>query len=101
MGGEGDKAIECAAEVGDGWAPWGLEWSQAKEAIAKLRHQATAFGRDPNSLEISLFGMSIPGEATIAEMGANGVKRFILTVLGQSREQALPQLDLLAKAYRS
>jgi probable F420-dependent oxidoreductase len=97
MGGEGDKAIECAAEVCDGWAPWGLEWSQAKEVIAKLRGQATAFGRDPDSLEISLFVMSIPEQAALAEMESNGVKRVILTVYGQTREEVLPKLDLLAK----
>lgn len=97
MGGEGNKAIECAAEVCDGWAPWGLEWSQAKEAIAKLRGQATAFGRDPDSLEISLFVMSIPEQATLAEMESKGVKRVILTVYGQTREEVLPKLDLLAK----
>ena len=97
MGGEGDKAIECAAEVCDGWAPWGLEWSQAKEAIAKLRGQATAFGRDPDSLEISLFVMSIPEQATLAEMESNGVRQVILTVYGQTREEVMPKLDLLAK----
>jgi probable F420-dependent oxidoreductase len=95
MGGEGEKAIECAAEICDGWAPWGLEWSRAKEAIVKLRRQATAFGRDPDALEISLFAMSIPDEATLAEMESTGVKRVILTVYGQSREEALPKLDLL------
>ena len=95
MGGEGDKAIECAAEVCDGWAPWGMDWPQAKQAIDKLRGQATGLGRDPHSLEISLFLMSVPEQATLADMEAHGVKRIILTVYGQSREEALPRLDLL------
>jgi probable F420-dependent oxidoreductase len=97
MGGEGDKAIECAAEVGDGWAPWGLEWSKAKEAIAKLKEQAAANGRDPSSLEVSLFNSSIPDEKTRAEMETEGVKRFILTVHAGSRDDVLPRLDQLAK----
>lgn len=100
MGGAGEKALECAAEVCDGWAPWILEWSKAKEAIAKLKQQAAANGRDPNSLEISLFEKSIPDEKTMAEMEAAGVKRIILTIFGQSREEALPRLDLLAKVNR-
>ena len=95
MGGEGAKAIECAAELCDGWAPWCMEWSQAKEAIAELKKQAAANGRDPSALEISLFEASIPEEKTIAEMEAVGVKRIILTTYGQSREKALPKLDLL------
>jgi hypothetical protein len=77
-----------------------LEWSQAKEAIAKLRSQAQANGRDPNSLEISLFNSSIPDEKTISEMEAGGVKRFILTVFADNRQAALPKLDQLAKVKK-
>ena len=97
MGGGGEKALECAAELCDGWAPWCMEWTMVKETIAKLKQQAIANGRDPNSLEISLFEASIPDKKTLEEMEAAGVKRIILTVYGQSREQALPKLDLLAK----
>lgn len=96
MGGEGKKSIECAAELCNGWAPWGLEWSKAKESIAELKKHATAKGRDPDSLEISLFEESIADKNTIAEMESAGVKRIILTIYGQNREQALPKLDLLA-----
>jgi probable F420-dependent oxidoreductase len=100
MGGEGDKSIECAAELCDGWAPWSLEWTRAKERIAELKKQAAANGRDPSSLEISLFEQSIPDQKTIAEMEVAGVTRIIMTVFGQTREEALPTLDLLAKLNR-
>jgi len=100
MGGEGKKAIECAAELCDGWAPWCMEWIKAKAAIAELKQQAIANGRDPGSLEISLFEKSIPDKKTMEEMETSGVKRIILTIYGQSREQALPTLDLLAKINR-
>ncbi len=97
MGGAGERSIECAAEVCNGWAPWLMEWPKAKEAIAELRQQAAANGRDPSSLEISLFEKSIPDKKTIAEMEMAGVQRIILTIYGQSREEALPTLDSLAK----
>lgn len=97
MGGSGEKAIECAAELCDGWAPWCMEWTKVKEAIAELKKKAAANGRDPNSLEISLFEDSIPDQKTLEEMEAIGVKRLILTLYGQNREQAIPKLDLLAK----
>ena len=97
MGGAGEKAIECAAECCDGWAPWNMEWTKVKEAIAELKKQAIANGRDPNSLEISLFEEAIPDKKTIEEMEVAGVKRMIITIFGQSREGALPMLDLLAK----
>lgn len=97
MGGEGDKAIECAAEVCDGWAPWGLEWDKAKEIIADLKQKVTASGRDPGQFEISLFEKFIPDEQILADMEAAGVKRVIVTVFGQPRDEALPTLDRLAK----
>ena len=100
MGGEGEKAIECAAQLCDGWAPWVMQWAKVKEAITKLRSQAVANGRDMNSLEISLFEKSIPDKKTMEEMEITGVKRIILTIYGQSREQALPTLDLLANINR-
>ena len=97
MGGAGDKSLECAAQICDGWAPWLLEWTKAKQAIAEIRRQAAANGRDPDSLEISLFQDSIPDPKTMEEIELEGVKRIILTIFGQSREQALPALDGLAK----
>ena len=100
MGGEGAKAIECAAEVCDGWAPWCLAWPKANAAIAELKKQTAAYGRDPDAMEISLFEKSIPEQKTIAEMEAAGVRRIILTIYGQRREEALPGLDELAKIIR-
>ena len=100
MGGSGEKSLEFAAEVCDGWAPWVMEWSKAKTAIAELKQKAAAHGRDPDSLEISLFEKSIPDEETIAEMEAAGIRRIILTIFGQDREAASPALDRLAKIIR-
>src|SRR5688572_10683775 len=48
MGGAGEKAIACAAELCDGWAPWVMEWTKVKEAITILRKQAVANGRELN-----------------------------------------------------
>ncbi len=100
MGGAGEKSIECAVELCNGWAPWLMEWPKAKESITKFKQQATANGRDPNSLEISLFKESIPDKRTIAEMETAGVKRVILALHGQSRAEALPTLDRMAKLER-
>jgi alkanesulfonate monooxygenase SsuD/methylene tetrahydromethanopterin reductase-like flavin-dependent oxidoreductase (luciferase family) len=96
MGGDSEKSLECAAEVCDGWAPWVMEWTKAREAIAGLRQQVASHGRDPNLFEISLFEKSLPDPKTRAEMETAGVKRIILTLFGGSREEALPALDQLA-----
>ena len=75
----------------NGWAPWLLEWTKVKEGIIELKNQAISYGRDPNSLEISLFEESLPDNKTIDEMETAGVKRIILTIFGQSREQEARQ----------
>ncbi|HEX5840070.1 MAG TPA: LLM class F420-dependent oxidoreductase [Anaerolineales bacterium] len=97
MGGSGEKALACAAELCDGWAPWMLEWSKAKPAIAQLQELAASYERKPDSLEISLFEGSIPDERSLAEMEESGVSKIILTIFGENREEALPKLDLLAE----
>jgi probable F420-dependent oxidoreductase len=100
MGGAGEKSLECAAEICDGCAPWLMEWRKAKETIVKIRQQAAAKGRDPAALEFSLFEKTIPDQNIMADMEEAGVKRIILTVFGQAREEALPALDQLAKLNR-
>jgi probable F420-dependent oxidoreductase len=100
MGGAGERSLEIAAELCNGWAPWVMEWATAKESIAELKRLAAATGRDPNSLEFSLFEKTIPDERSMADMERTGVNRIILTVLGGSREEALPALDRLAVINR-
>lgn len=97
MGGGGEKALECAAEVCDGWAPWLMEWQKVRESIASLKVLAERNGRDPGLLEVSVFEGAIPEPQILEEMETTGVKRMILTLLGQSRDQALPRLDELAE----
>jgi probable F420-dependent oxidoreductase len=97
MGGASKKSLECAVEVCDGWAPWVMDWTKAKEVIARLKRQVASNGRDPSSFEISLFEKSIPDPKTIAEMETAGVNRIILTIFGGSREEALPALDQFAR----
>lgn len=80
MGGGGKKAIEYAAELCDGWAPWCMEWTKGKETIIDLKRQAVANGSNPNALEISLFEESIPHQKTLEEMESAGVKRIIVTI---------------------
>ncbi len=97
MGGSGQKSLECALEVCDGWAPWLLGWPKTKAIMAELRRGAPAAGRDPDSLEMSAFEEAIPGPEILDDMEEAGLKRLIITVFARSREQALPVLDDLAK----
>lgn len=97
MGGSGQKSIECALDVADGWAPFVREWSKTREIMADMQQRAEAMGRDPASLEFFVFEDSIPNQEKLAEMEEAGIKRVVITIFGQSREEALPMLDKLAE----
>jgi probable F420-dependent oxidoreductase len=97
MGGAGQKSLECAVELCDGWAPWLLEWSKTKDAIAALRQRAAMGGRDPDSLEISVYEESIPDQKMLSEMEEAGIRRLIITIFGRNRDEAFPMLDKLAE----
>ena len=100
MCGGGEKSIECAVEVCDGWGPAELEWPTVRERFADLKRHAEAIGRDPNSIEVTLFEGQMPDKRTMDEMETMGVKRLVLTIRGQSPNEALPILDVLADACR-
>ena len=90
------KEIECALDVADGWAPFVQEWSKTKEIMADMQQRAEAMGRDPASLEFFVYEESIPDQEKLAEMAEAEITRVVITIFGQSREDALPLLDKLA-----
>jgi len=61
-------------------------------ALQELRERATAAGRDPRSIEISLFWA--PGDAdALRAYGDMGIARGILAVPPVGRDEILPMLD--------
>ena len=46
---------------------------------------------------MSVYEDAIPNRKLLAEMEETGVKRLIITIFGQSRDEALPMLDKLAE----
>jgi probable F420-dependent oxidoreductase len=99
MGGDGPTTFDRVVEFCDGWMP--IRRGRAfqgslPEKIALLRRQATAAGRNPDSLQISLFW---PGEATpddIDRAEDAGVHRVILELPPARRETILPLVDRYA-----
>ena len=100
MGGGGAKALECAVAECDGWAPWLLPSERTREMIAELHRLAAEGGRDPGSLDVSLFESVVPGARELAEMAAAGVTRVIVTLLGNGRDESFPVLDQVAAAVQ-
>ena len=99
MGGDGPRTFDRVVEFADGWMPIGGRVNSGPtlgEKIALLRTRLEDAGRDPDSVPITIFGMS-PDADTIARMEQDGVSRVLLTLPPESRETVLPVLDDLAR----
>jgi len=74
-----------------------LDEKGTKNIQSGIQARSSGIGRDPDSLEMSVFEESIPERKILAEMEEAGVKRLIITIFGQSRDESLPILDQLAE----
>ena len=102
MGGDGPRTFDRVVEFGDGWMPIGGRASQGPtlaEKIAILRTRLDEAGRDPDSVPITIFGVS-PDADTISRMEQDGVSRVLFTLPPEQGETVLPLLDDLAKLVR-
>jgi len=96
MGGTaGPKTMADIIEFCDGWMPIaGGRWLPDK--IAELRQLADASNRDPNSIEIGVFGAS-PDPEALERLRSQGVVRAVLTLPSSTPEAAMTQLDKYTK----
>lgn len=99
MGGDGPRTFDRVVEFADGWMPIGGRVDSGPtlgEKVAMLRTRLEDAGRDPDSVPITIFGVS-PDADTIARMEHDGVSRVLLTLPPEDRETVMPLLDDLAK----
>jgi len=96
LGGHGPKALDRVVAYCDGWMPIGLRTSGLKRALDDLRVRATAAGRDPATISVSLF-WAPADPAALAEYGGMGVERAIFPLPSAPRDEVLPHLDRYAK----
>jgi probable F420-dependent oxidoreductase len=81
-------ALRRVVRFADGWCPAGLTPEQAKESISEAKRLALELGRDPQSLEFSIFFMT-QGERLTAE------------IMEQYQEAGVSRLVVLAWAAAS
>jgi probable F420-dependent oxidoreductase len=92
LGGETDYTLRRVAEFGDGWLPRAAKGFNAREAVDRLRRAASAVGRDPASLSITVFGAP-PEPSILAAHQDAGIHRALLEVPDLSRDEILRVLD--------
>jgi probable F420-dependent oxidoreductase len=84
----------------DGWAPIDLLVEDIPGAIADLGRRAEAAGRDPASIELSMFCWEVPTPARLDEYRRLGITRAILFAPVAGRDEVLRFLDAQAALLR-
>ncbi len=99
MGGDGPTTFDRVVEYCDGWMPIGgrpAGGPSLAEKIVLLKRQAEEAGRDPDSLNITSFGLR-PDPDLVGRMREAGVDRVIFTLPSEERAAVTPLIDECAK----
>jgi probable F420-dependent oxidoreductase len=94
MGGDGATTFDRVVEFCDGWLPL-LRGRPSQVLVPKLevlRQRMRDAGRDPKSLDVSVFGVR-PQKPIVDELAAAGVTRAIFMIPSEPRDAALSKLD--------
>lgn len=94
VGGAFPGAARRAIRYGDGWFPiLGRDPGPMDELVPEFRSMAEAAGRDPSSLEVSLFVAAGTEEAALSGFRDCGVDRIVFIVPPEPIEKLVPLLD--------
>ena len=98
IGGMAPKVIERIVAHADGWLPNRISFEELKDKRAELNERATAAGRDPKKIEISIFGQA-PERNLIERYIEAGADRVVVRPTHVETEAEMgKQLDDIAKA---
>ena len=81
IGGHSKAAARRAGRFGDGFQPLGVTGAQLDALLSLMRNEASAVGRDPASIEVSLGHLVTKIDAERAErLAAQGADRLVLAM---------------------
>lgn len=95
VGGGFPHGAKRAIEYGDGWMPIGGRLD-VLEVVPRFRQMAAEAGRDPDQIELSVFGPRTEEDA-LKSYADVGVKRVIFDLPSAPADKVLPMLDEYAK----
>src|SRR5919108_1792717 len=96
LGGMAKNVFKRTVEYGDGWLPNRVTPDQVKAGRAELDHLAGDAGRDPASMEISVFGQP-PDPDLIKRFEDAGAARVMVRLMALPEQEALTELASIAK----
>lgn len=98
IGGSAPNVLQRVVDHGDGWLPNRATPAEVREARAELDRLATAAGRDPQSITISIYGQD-PDRDLIESFAAAGANRVVVRPQHVDTEAEMDaQLEQMAKA---
>lgn len=95
LGGSARNVFQRVVAWGDGWLPVRATPDDIKKGRASLNELATAAGRDPESLDVTVFGEASDREA-IKRFEDAGADRVIVRLPSTADESALTELERMA-----
>ncbi len=96
LGGNAPKVLERVVAWGDGWLPYVITVEEVKQARATLDELALAAGRDPASIEITLFAN--PDQADLVKRYRDaGANRVLIGIDPTDEQETLGQLGVVAE----
>ena len=98
VGGAFPGAVRRAIRYGNGWMPIHGRDSIVDQ-LPTLREMATAAGRDPAEIEVTIYGC--PARADVIELYRDaGVHRLVFGLPPDERDAALSRLDAMAELFQ-
>ena len=98
VGGHSPGSIRRAARRGDGWQPLGLAGDDLLDALALLRRESEAAGRDAQTLELTFSALSTSTTPEVVEkLAALGVDRLVVTCLQPDLQAAQDDMSAVAE----
>ncbi len=97
VGGAFPGGARRAVRYGNGWIPIGGREDEVETTIPGFRKLAEMAGRDPDSLEVSIYGVAA-SEKVLARYQKCGADRVVFGLPPMARDDLLPILDRCAQA---
>ena len=96
MAGYGPTTFDRVIEYCDGWMPIFGRVPDLPAGIAELRRRAERAGRDPKTVEITIFGAK-PEKAVVDQLREVDVDRVVIYVPSEGSDAVLTRLDSYVK----
>ncbi len=100
LGGHGPKTLDRVVDYCDGWLPITARAGDLVAEIGELRRRASARGRDPASISVSVYGAP-PDVDVLRRYRDAGVDRAIFWLPSAGSETIFPLLDGCAAVARA